>query len=59
MNTESSIPINISQVLSKGRLFDKGKLSLQDEVLDGVTRTDEYIGICSIYRRGLERIGRR
>jgi RNA polymerase sigma factor FliA len=36
MNTESSIPINISQVLSKGRLFDKGKLSLQEEVLDGV-----------------------
>ena len=36
MNTESSIPIQISQVLSKGKLFDKGKLSLQEEVLDGV-----------------------
>jgi RNA polymerase sigma factor for flagellar operon FliA len=36
MNTESSIPIQISQVLSKGKLFDKGKLSLQEELLDGV-----------------------
>jgi len=36
MNTESSIPVQIPQELSKGKLFGKGKLSLQEDVLDGV-----------------------
>jgi RNA polymerase sigma factor FliA len=36
MNTESSIPLQIPQELSKGKLFGKGKLSLQETGLDAV-----------------------
>jgi len=36
MNTESSIPVQIPQELSKGKLFGKGKLSLQEAGLDAV-----------------------
>jgi RNA polymerase sigma factor FliA len=36
MNTESSIPLQIPQELSKSKLFGKGKLSLQEAGLDAV-----------------------